>query len=68
MIRFQKHCGQMLFYTKYIFTFILEEYSALSKQTYTATVAKIITLLTLIQIKHSAVYAAFMHVLRLSDF
>ena len=46
----------------------LEEFSALSKQTYTATVAKIITLLTLIQVKYSGVCAALMHVLRRSNF
>ena len=55
-------------YAKNNFIFILEVFSALSKQRYIATVAKIMTHFSLIQVKFSAVYLAFIHVLRLSDF
>ena len=68
MIRFQKHCGKFLIYAKKNFVFLLEVFSALSKQRYIATVAKIMTHFYLIQVEFSAVYPAFMHVLRLSDF
>ena len=55
-------------YVKNNLIFILGVFSALSKQTYIAAVAKIMTQFFLIQVKFSAVYPAFMHVLRLSDF
>ena len=68
MMRFQKHCGKLFIYAKNNFIFTLGVFSALSKQRYIATVAKILTHFSLIQVKFSAVYPAFMHVLRLSDF
>ena len=81
MIRFQKHCRNFFIYAKNNFIFILGVFSALSKQRYIATVAKIMTHFSLIQVKgkimthfsliqvkFSAVYPAFMHVVRLSDF
>ena len=68
MIRFQKHYGKFFIYAKNNFVFILGVFSALSKQRYIATLAKIMTHFSLIQVKFSAVYPAFMHVLRLSDF
>ena len=55
-------------YAKNNFIFILRVFSALSKQGYIATVAKIMTHFSLIQVKFRVVYPAFMHVLRLSDF
>ena len=67
MIRFQKHCGKFFIYAKNNFIFILEVFSELSKQRYIATVAKIMTHFSLIQVEFSAVYPAFMHVLRFSD-
>ena len=62
MIRFQKHCGKLFINAKNNFIFILEVFSALSKQRYIATVAKIMTHFSLIQVKFSAVYPAFMDV------
>ena len=67
MIRFQKHCGKFFIYAKNNFMFILEVFSELSKQRYIATMAKIMTHFSLIQVEFSAVYPAFMHVLRFSD-
>ena len=68
MIRFQEHCGKFFIYAKNNFIFILGVFSALSKQRYIATVAKIMTHFSLIQVKFFFVYPGFMHVLRLSDF
>ena len=39
----------------------------MNSQTYTATVAKIITLLNFIQVKQGAVWVAFMYVLKWAD-
>ena len=51
MIRFQKHCGKFFIYAKNNFIFILGVFSVLSKQRYIATVAKIMTHFSLIQVQ-----------------